>query len=206
MNTRLISADEPQAIDHAVALLCEAALVAFPTDTVYGLAAAIDQPRAINRLFEAKGRPEEKAVPVLLADRSQLDRVASQVAQPVLRLAEAFWPGPLTLIVPKADDLPAELSSLPTIGVRVPDHPVALALLRATGPLAVTSANRSGRPDCLTAGAVKDQLDGLIELIVDGGLTPGGRPSTVAAMEDTELRVLREGPISLAVMRAALAS
>jgi len=204
MNTRLISASEPQAIDHAAALLRDAGLVAFPTDTVYGLAAAIDEPRAIRRLFETKGRPEEKAVPVLLADLSALNQVASDVSPEMARLAEVFWPGPLTLVVPKLDWLPAELSALATIGVRVPDHPLALALLRATGPLAVTSANRSAGPDCLTAQAVMEQLEGQIELVVDGGRVPGGKPSTVVSLEAGELIVLRQGPVSQAALQAAL--
>jgi len=204
MNTRLISASEPQAIDHAAALLRDAGLVAFPTDTVYGLAAAIDEPRAIRRLFETKGRPEEKAVPVLLADLSALNQVASDVSPEMARLAEVFWPGPLTLVVPKLDWLPAELSALATIGVRVPDHPLALALLRATGPLAVTSANRSAGPDCLTAQAVMEQLEGQIELVVDGGRVPGGTPSTVVSLEAGELIVLRQGPVSQAALQAAL--
>ena len=204
MNTRLISASEPQAIDHAAALLRDAGLVAFPTDTVYGLAAAIDEPRAIRRLFETKGRPEEKAVPVLLADMSALSQVASDVSPEMARLAEVFWPGPLTLVVPKLDWLPAELSALATIGVRVPDHPLALALLRATGPLAVTSANRSAGPDCLTAQAVMEQLEGQIELVVDGGRVPGGTPSTVVSLEAGELIVLRQGPVSQAALQAAL--
>lgn len=204
MNTRLISASEPQAIDHAAALLRDAGLVAFPTDTVYGLAAAIDEPRAIRRLFETKGRPEEKAVPVLLADLSALNQVASDVSPEMARLAEVFWPGPLTLVVPKLDWLPAELSALATIGVRVPDHPLALALLRATGPLAVTSANRSAGPDCLTAQAVMEQLEGKIELVVDGGRVPGGKPSTVVSLEAGELIVLRQGPVSQAALQAAL--
>ena len=204
MNTRLISASEPQAIDHAAALLRDAGLVAFPTDTVYGLAAAIDEPRAIRRLFETKGRPEEKAVPVLLADISALSQVASDVSPEMARLAEVFWPGPLTLVVPKLDWLPAELSALATIGVRVPDHPLALALLRATGPLAVTSANRSAGPDCLTAQAVMEQLEGQIELVVDGGRVPGGTPSTVVSLEAGELIVLRQGPVSQAALQAAL--
>jgi len=123
-----------------------------------------------------------------------------------MKLARRFWPGPLTLIVPRLPQLPSVLSSNLTIGVRIPDHPVALSLLKLVGPLAVTSANLSGNANANTAQQVLDQLDGRIHLILDGGQTPGGVPSTVADCTGPETRILREGPISLVELKVVLSS
>ncbi len=112
------------------------------------------------------------------------------------RLAAAFWPGPLTVVVERHPDLPQNLSPLPTIGVRMPDHPIALALLNAAGPLAVTSANISNAANTASAQAVLEQLGGRISLLLDGGQTPGGTPSTVVDCTQPELKILRLGPIS----------
>jgi tRNA threonylcarbamoyl adenosine modification protein (Sua5/YciO/YrdC/YwlC family) len=121
------------------------------------------------------------------------------------RLAARFWPGPLTLVLPKQKGLPEELSAQPTIGVRMPDHPVTLALLRRAGPLAVTSANISGAASSVTAQEVFAQLGGRIPLILDGGRTPGGVSSTVVDCTGREPRILRLGPISLKEIQKALA-
>lgn len=196
MKTRILSAHQPEAIHTAVDILRSGGLVAFPTDTVYGLGANAFDPAAVRSLFLAKGRRDEKAVPVLIADPSDLGRVAMEASEMAAALAAHFWPGPLTIVVPKHPDLPAEISILPTVGVRIPDHPLTRALLQAAGPLAVSSANRSGGANPIRAQDVLAQLDGIIGLIIDGGMTPGGVPSTVVDCVGAEPQVLREGPIS----------
>jgi L-threonylcarbamoyladenylate synthase len=206
MKTRIILASDPQAIDLALQTLESGGLLAFPTDTVYGLAARVSDPTGIDRLYAVKGRDSAKAIPVLLSSPDDLPQVTAEMSITARRLAQRFWPGPLTLVVPRHPDLPENLSNLPTIGVRMPDHPVALALMRRSGPLAVTSANRSGGENTCTAQEVQAQLDGLIELILDGGQTPGGMPSTVVDCTGQQLVILRQGPITAADLQQALAS
>jgi L-threonylcarbamoyladenylate synthase len=145
----------------------------------------------------AKGRNSERAIALLLGDVAQLEQVARDPGETALLWMRKFWPGPLTLIVPRLEILPDILSPTSTIGVRVPDHPVALALLNLVGPLAVTSANLSGSQNANTAQDVFDQLNGRIHLILDGGRTPGGVPSTVVDCTGEVPVVLREGPVTL---------
>ena len=202
MKTECISADHPSAIPHALDVLRNGGLVAFPTDTVYGLAAPVHAVESIERLYIVKGRNNTKAIAVLLGRASDLDQVAIDLKPTARKVAEHFWPGPLTLIVPRHPDLPEVLAPLPTIGVRIPDHPVALALLQAAGPLAVTSANLSGGENTMTAKQVYKQLKGRVHLILDGGRTPGGVPSTVIDCTTPKPQVLREGPINLAEIMA----
>ena len=178
--------------------------MAFPTDTVYGLGALIQLPESIQALYAVKGREAAKAIPVLLSSADELEWVAMSVSAMARRLADRFWPGPLTLVVPKRPDLPAELSLHPTIGVRMPNHRVALALLRVTGPLAVTSANCSGGVSSVTAQEVVAQLGGRIELILDGGQTPGRISSTVVDCSGHAPVILRQGLISLEDLLQAL--
>jgi L-threonylcarbamoyladenylate synthase len=173
-------------------------LVAFPTDTVYGLGALAFDREAVESIYPAKERPAEKAIPVLIGDLRDLARVASDVPPLAMELARHFWPGPLTLVVPKHADLPGAVSALPTVGVRIPDHAIARGLLQAAGPMAVTSANRSGQPSPSSAAEVVAQLGGRIPLVLDGGLTPGGAASTVVDCTGPEPILLREGPIPLA--------
>lgn len=206
MKTRIILASDPQAIDLALQTLESGGLLAFPTDTVYGLATRVSDPIGIDRLYAVKGRDSAKAIPVLLSSPDDLPQVTAEMSITARRLAQRFWPGPLTLVVPRHPDLPENLSNLPTIGVRMPDHPVALALMRRSGPLAVTSANQSGGENTCTAQEVQAQLDGRIELILDGGQTPGGMPSTVVDCTGQQLVILRQGPITIADLQQALAS
>lgn len=195
MNTEYFSADNPLALSRALEILKSGGLLAFPTDTVYGLGALVFNKAAVKGIYAAKGRPTEKAIPVLIGDADDLAKVVAEVPEIALRLATRFWPGPLTLVVPKHPDLPEAVSAAPTIGVRIPNHPVALALLRLAGPMAVTSANRSGQPSPCTAQEVLSQLGGRIAMILDGGKTPGGVPSTVVDCVGGDPQVLREGPI-----------
>ncbi|MFH2103737.1 MAG: L-threonylcarbamoyladenylate synthase [Chloroflexota bacterium] len=202
LETQLIPADHSEAIPAAVEVLCSGGLVAFPTDTVYGVGSLVFIQAAVESIYAAKDRPVEKAIPVLLGDVDDLAKVTAFVPEMALTLAARFWPGPLTLVVPKHPDLPEAISATPTVGVRVPDHAVARALLRAAGPLAVTSANRSGQPSPRTAQEVIAQLGGRIALVIDGGQTPGGVPSTVVNCLGAEPQVLREGPVSAEQIRA----
>lgn len=204
MNTMRVHAAAPDAIQRAIAILKQGGVVAFPTDTVYGVGALISLPASIGRLYEIKGREQTKAIAVLIADADQLDQLAAKASPAAHTLAERFWPGPLTLVLPKQPTLPAELSANETIGVRVPDHAVARALLVATGPMAVTSANVSGGANARTADEVLAQLGGRLELVLDGGQTPGDRPSTVVDVTGEQPRVLREGPVSAAEITEAL--
>jgi L-threonylcarbamoyladenylate synthase len=193
MKTRLLQADAPGAVEEAAAALGRGELVAFPTDTVYGLAAGHDH---LRKLYVAKDRPKEKRIPVLLSDAANLE--ASALVTPAARaLAQRFWPGPLTLV------LPAPRRG--TLAFRVPDHAVARRLIAASGGgLPVTSANRSGQPDARTAEEVREQLDGRIALILDGGRTTGGVASTVVDCTTDQIKILREGAISAADIERAL--
>ncbi len=196
MQTRLISASQPDAIPQALDLLKKGKLVAFPTDTVYGLAADVRNTQAIERLYLVKDREASKAIAVLIGSIEDLAQVAVYLPTAAQRLVEAFWPGPLTIVIERHPDLPGNLSPLPTIGVRMPDHPVAITLLNLTGPLAVTSANLSNAPNSTSAQAVFEQLGGRIGMILDGGQTPGGLPSTVVDCTQPEIKILRTGPIT----------
>lgn len=196
MNTQVIPVSSPEAIPNALEILRSGGLIAFPTDTVYGVGALAFDGKAIESIYAAKDRPVEKAIPILIADMEDMEKVGMDISQTAYRLAARFWPGPLTCIIPKQPTLPAAISATNTVGVRVPDHGVARALLRAAGPMAVTSANISGQPSPSTAEEVYNQLNGRIPLIIDGGRTPGGVPSTVVDCSTPELKIIRAGPLS----------
>lgn len=199
---QVLSADNPAAIEQATAVLRRGGLVAFPTDTVYGLAADVWNPQPIIRIYQVKGRPELKAIPVLLPDFAALPQVVQPQPDNILEIARRYWPGPLTLVLKRLPTVPAGVSSTDSIGVRVPDHAFALQLLASTGALAVTSANRSGGQSARTASEVQSELGDQIDLIVDGGRTPGGVPSTVVDCTADPPRLLRQGPITLdAILR-----
>jgi L-threonylcarbamoyladenylate synthase len=196
MKTEVISSNASNAITSALEVLHAGGLVAFPTDTVYGVGALAFDGIAVESIYVAKERPVEKAIPVLIGDSSDLSQVAEEIPMLAARLIARFWPGPLTVLVPKKPSLPAVISATSTIGVRVPDHEVARALLRLAGPTAVTSANISSQPSPTTAEDVMVQLGGRIALIIDGGRTLGGVPSTLVDCTGTEIQILREGPLA----------
>ena len=196
MKTEVVSSTSLHAIRRALEILQSGGLVAFPTDTVYGVGALAFDQRAIESIYAAKDRPVEKAIPVLIGDKDDLAKVADDVPLVALRLIDRFWPGPLTVLVPKKATLPEAISATSTVGVRVPDHEVARGLLQLAGPMAVTSANISGQASPITARQVLAQLGGRIAMIIDGGETPGGIPSTLVDCMGTEIQILREGPIS----------
>jgi len=201
VKTEILPAREVQ---RAVKILTSGGLVAFPTDTVYGLGALAFDQDSIKSIYRAKDRPVEKAIPILIGDIDDLELVAAEVPQMALIFAARFWPGPLTCVVPKNQKLPSAVSATPTVAVRVPDHADARALLRAAGPMAVTSANISGGLVSSTAQEVLDQLNGRIPLILDGGSTLGGVPSTVVDCTGDSPTILRGGPISLEALLIAL--
>ena len=204
MKSTVLRADSNNSISHAVDVLHQGGVVAFPTDTVYGLGALAFMPESIERLFAIKGRAHTKAIAVLIADAGELEKIAAQPDPAVDRLAERFCPGPLTMVIQRHPSLPDSFSSGPTIGVRVPAHPVALDLLRAAGPMGVTSANLSGESNASTAEEVLAQLDGRTHLVLDGGQAPGGVPSTVIDLTSHEPKILREGPVTREEILATL--
>jgi L-threonylcarbamoyladenylate synthase len=204
MQTELLPASSANTLARALEVLKAGGLVAFPTDTVYGVGALAFDGKAIESIYAAKDRPADKAIPVLIGDREDMEKVAVDIPESGRRLASRFWPGPLTILVAKRADLPAAVSATSTVGLRVPDHEVARGLLRAAGPMAVTSANISGAQSPVTAEQVFEQLRGRIPLIIDGGRTPGGVPSTLVDCTAPELQVLRKGPIGLDELLAAL--
>ena len=204
MRTEILPASSTDTIQRALAVLKAGGLVAFPTDTVYGVGALAFDGKAIESIYVAKDRPVEKAIPILIGDAADMDKVAIDIPPTAQRLASRFWPGPLTILVPKRAELPETVSASTTVGVRVPDHEIARALLYTAGPMAVTSANISGGQSPVTAEEVEAQLGGRIPLILDGGRTPGGVPSTLVDTTTPELRIVREGPITLESLLSAL--
>jgi L-threonylcarbamoyladenylate synthase len=204
MRTEILPAAAPNTIPYAYEILQKGGLVAFPTDTVYGVGTLAFNQKGIASIYVAKDRPTEKAIPILIGDPEDLEKVGIDVPDTAHKLAARFWPGPLTLLVPKRPDLPEAVSATATVGVRVPDHNIAQKLLRLAGPMAVTSANISGAPSPVTSQEVYEQLGGRIPLIIDGGKTPGGVASTVVDCTIPELKIVREGPILLGELRSAL--
>lgn len=196
MRTEIISILASDALTRALRVLEGGGIVAFPTDTVYGLGAAVGNGAAILKLFEAKGRDFNKAIAVLVESEEQAGLVAANISPAAKRLMDAHWPGALTVVVEKRADLPVVLSQGETVGIRMPRHDFALALLRSAGPLATTSANLSGGENPLTAEDVMQQLNGRIDLILDGGRCPGGVPSTVVDCTRETPAILRQGAIS----------
>lgn len=203
--TRRLRASSAVDIAEAAALVQAGGLLAFPTDTVYGLGTTAWDAQAVARIFAAKERPPEKAIPILIADLAGAGELLADWPAGLAELAARFWPGALTLVAPASRAVPEIVTAgTGTVALRVPDHPAALALLRRTGPLAVTSANRSGWDSPVTAGEVLAQLDGRIDAVLDGGLCPGGLPSTVLDLTQSPPQVLRSGPVSEQEIYSAL--
>jgi len=195
MQTLILPAEKPAAIESAIALLKEGEIIAFPTDTVYGLASDAFHAPGIIKLFEAKGRDSNKAISILVGSKDQVKLITSHMTKMAKKLTEKFWPGGLTVIVPRKESIPELISTTRNIGIRMPDHPIALELLRSFGPLATTSANLSGGSNPQSAIDVFDQLNGRIPLILNGGICPGGIPSTVVDCTGEIPVVLRVGAI-----------
>ena len=201
-STLHLHADRPGDLQQAARILQAGGLVAFPTETVYGLGANALSPAAVRRIFAAKGRPSWDPLIVHLAEARQLPELTAipeRLADRVEALSKAFWPGPLTLLLPRLPVCPDEVTAgRSLVGIRVPAHPVARALLRAAGvPVAAPSANRFGHVSPTTARHVLDDLDGRIEAVLDGGLAEVGVESTVVDPSSTPMLVYRAGAVTL---------
>lgn len=192
------SLDIQQQIERGISILREGGIVAYPTDTVYGLGACISLSQAVERVYQVKKRPRNTPLPLLLADKSQLGEVAEPVPPIAWLLAEKFLPGGLTIVLFKSKSVPDIVTGGgKTVALRIPAHPVPLALIQGVGtPIVGTSANLSGKPSALTAEEVYAQLDGKVDLIINGGRCPGGKESTIVDLTGETPLILREGTIS----------
>ena len=189
--------DADAGVEAAVSALQRGELVVMPTDTVYGIAADAFSPGAVGALLEAKGRGRDMPVPVLVGAWSTLDGLADDVPERTRSVVEAFWPGGLTLVVRSAPSLAWDLGETRgTVAVRMPLHPVALAVLARTGPLAVSSANRSGLPPAPDAAEAARQLGTAVAVYLDGGATDGGPASTIVDLTGERPRLLRAGAVT----------
>ena len=193
-------------IEAAAAILRAGSLVGIPTETVYGLGANGLDPAAVRRIFEAKGRPQDNPLILHIPDPSWLERYCRDVPAAARRLAEQFWPGPLTMILPRRALVPDEVTcGLETVGVRCPDHPVTLAIIRAAGvPVAAPSGNRSGRPSPTCARHMLEDMEGRIQAVVDGGPCGVGVESTIVDLTLPVPRLLRPGGLPLEALEAVL--
>jgi tRNA threonylcarbamoyl adenosine modification protein (Sua5/YciO/YrdC/YwlC family) len=190
------------ALEEAARALASGGLVVLPTDTVYGLGADPGRTQAIDRIFQIKARPSDQALPVLVANVEQAACIVSNLGLVAERLMAAFWPGPLTLVLPanptaRLQSRPSgsDYHSAPTVAIRQPDHQWTIELLQRTGPLAVTSANRSGQPPSLTVSEARQSFGSAVAVYLDAGPSRGGTASTVVDLTGSQPRLLREGPI-----------
>jgi L-threonylcarbamoyladenylate synthase len=193
-----LSSSIQQQVEQGITILKRGGIVAFPTDTVYGLGACISIDHAVARIYMVKGRPRSMALPLLLSDKSQIGEVAQPVPPNALLLADKFLPGALTMVLFKSESVPDIVTGGGrTVAIRIPAHPIPVALARGLGtPIAGTSANLSGKPSSLTADEVRAQLGDKVDLIIDGGRCPGGKESTIVDLTEETPLILREGAIS----------
>lgn len=196
MTTKL-SSKLRQQIDKAADIVKGGGVVAFPTDTVYGLGANPVIKEAVDRIYKIKQRPCRMPLPVLLADESQVDEIAASVTEIAVLFMRHFWPGGLTIVLSQATSFPGSgIAGENTVAVRIPNHEVTLALIKKAGvPIIGTSANLSGKPSALTAKEVADQLGSAVDFIVDGGRCPGGVESTVVDLTGRVPVILRKGAV-----------
>jgi L-threonylcarbamoyladenylate synthase len=194
------------ALELAAGIIARGGLVAFPTETVYGLGAGATDEQAVARIFQAKGRPPDNPLIVHIASLEQLPLVAREIPREAYRLAELFWPGPLSLVLYRSQQIPPGVSAgLPTVAVRMPNHPVALGLIKKAGvPIAAPSANRSGRPSPTSAFHVLEDLAGRIEAVLDGGRSLIGVESTVLDLTAPQPTLLRPGGVTRERLEVAL--
>jgi len=195
-----VDAQQPEVrvIELAAQYIKDGELVAFPTETVYGLGADAFQPAAVEKIFQAKGRPPEQALLVHISHREQVFRLVAEVPTIALKLMDRFWPGPLSIILPALPTVPAIVrGGQAGVGLRMPAHPVALALIEMTGPLAAPSANLYGRPSPTSAQHVRQDLDGKIAAVLDAGNTGAGLESTLIDLMTPRGRILRQGGIKV---------
>ncbi|NMB30331.1 MAG: threonylcarbamoyl-AMP synthase [Clostridiales bacterium] len=202
-DTKILSTNDEN-IRIAARLIQNGDVVAMPTETVYGLAADATNPDAIRRIFKIKGRPQDNPLIVHISDISMLEELTTNAPQIAYKLAKAFWPGPLTIVLPKSKRVPYEISAgLDTVAIRMPDHDVAVRLINESGvPIAAPSANKSGSPSPTTANHVYDDLNGHIPIILDGGNCKIGLESTVVKIENDEVIILRPGIVTIENIKA----
>ncbi|MBN1152022.1 MAG: threonylcarbamoyl-AMP synthase [Dehalococcoidia bacterium] len=200
----LVANSYDRQIGDAARILSSGGVVAFPTDTVYGLGADIRNAAAVDRIYTIKGRPKGSPLPVLISDISRITDVVDDPAPLALHLASLSWPGGLTLVVPTGLPLPEALLQDGCVGVRVPDDPICIRLIERLGsPITGTSANRSGQPAAINARQVREQLGTSVDYILDAGQAQQAKPSTVVRVAEGKVTVLREGVIpSQAIMKA----
>ncbi len=193
-------------IRKAISVLKKGGLVAYPTDTVYGLGACMTDIAAVDRIFQVKGRPKGMALPVLLANRTQIEEIVTSVPRAAQLLADVFFPGALTIILPKSDAVPDIITGGgKTIAFRIPNHPVPIALIKQLGkPIVGTSANLSGLNSALTAAEVMKQIGDKIDMVIDGGRCSGGTESTVIDLSGDKPVIRRQGAISIEKLRNIL--
>lgn len=194
-----VSTSIQQQVKEAITILKKGGIVAFPTDTVYGLGASANILHAVERIYQVKERPRNMALPILIAHISQISEVASSVPPVAWLLARSFLPGALTIVLYKSKLVPDIVTAGDkTVAVRVPAHPIPIALVEGLGtPIVGTSANISGKPNALTADEVQSQLGNKVDLIIDGGRCTGSRESTVVDVTEEPPVILREGAISI---------
>lgn len=193
---------DPGAIDRAAEIIRAGGVVAVPTETFYGLAADASSAQAVARIFEIKGRPASMALPLVAANVEQVERILGLLDARSARAAARFWPGPLSLVLPA---VPAVATRDATVAVRVPGHDFVRHLCdRADALLTATSANRTGQPPTQTADDVVASLGSLVDLVIDGGRTPGGKPSTIADLRMGEPRLIRDGAVAWSEVLAAI--
>ena len=209
MKTEFLKIDSPQDTENlrrAAEVLRRGGLCGIPTETVYGLAANALDGEAVKKIFAAKGRPQDNPLIVHIASIEELPALVREIPPQAKALAEAFWPGPLTMVLPKADCIPDAVScGLSTVAIRMPSHPIANAIIRTAGiPLAAPSANTSGKPSPTTAEHVLHDMDGKIDMIVDGGACSVGVESTVVTLCTDRPRLLRPGGVTLEMLRDVL--
>ncbi len=185
-----------QALKKSIEILNAGGLIVFPTDTIYGLASKFDNLSAIQRIYTVKDRDQTKALAVLVGNISQVEEVSDEIPPIAKRLMEKFWPGALTIVLQKSNKIVTPLSQDNSIGIRIPDDQFVRLLSENTGPLATTSANISGLPSTTNVSEVLAQLRDLVDLIIDGGESPGGVASTVVDCRKNVIELLREGAIS----------
>jgi L-threonylcarbamoyladenylate synthase len=194
----------PGAIEMASELIAQGGVVAIPTDTVYGVAASLSHPGALRRIYEIKGRDRAKPLPILVSSTDALARLAPEIDPNIALLLNVYWPGPLTIVIESSPRMPAEvLASDDTVAVSLPNHMLAIELIeRAGGAVACTSANISGRDPAASAQDVLTTLGPALDGVVEGGIAPGGVPSTIIRIADGEVLTVREGPIPIEHIRA----
>lgn len=207
----LLTLEQPRALERAISAIQQGGVIAFPTDTVYGVGASLAHPPALKRIFEIKGRNPDRPLPILLASPGHLSLVTSALDPDLLALARHFWPGPLTIAVHALGSLPEQVVAADgTAGVRVPDHSVALTMAnRCGGAIAATSANPSGKEPACRAEEIEPALADRLDIVLDGGVAPCGLASTVIRREGATISCIRDGAIPagriLAVWEAILA-